>query len=163
MFADLEDLLLLIFRLYQHNAHIRIPNLKMATPGPLFIIGTGPMIGSEIFRLFATKTFTHIALFARSESTLTVSKERIAASAPSATIKTYTADVINAGNLTEALMIAVIEIGPPEVVVYNAARINYVPFEDYNEEETLYGLQNCELRTVYHSQSVVATPLSSCC
>src|SRR4051812_39070353 len=37
----------------------------MSPPGPLFIIGTGPMIGSEIPKLFASKTFTQIALFAR--------------------------------------------------------------------------------------------------
>jgi short-subunit dehydrogenase len=95
------------------------------------------MIGSEIPRLFATKTFTHIALFARSETTLTTSKERIVASAPSATIKTYIADVIDAAHFTEALKKAVNEVGPPEVVVYNAARINYVLFDDYNEEDIL--------------------------
>jgi NAD(P)-dependent dehydrogenase (short-subunit alcohol dehydrogenase family) len=130
--------LLLNFIFIQHNTQSRVPKPKeMATPGPSFIVGTGPMSGSKIPRLFASKTFTQIALFARSEATLTASKERIAASAPSATIKTYIADVIDAGNLTEALKKAVIELGSPEVVVYNPVRINYVSFDDYNEEEIL--------------------------
>jgi short-subunit dehydrogenase len=107
----------------------------MASPGPLFVIGTGPMIGSQIPRLFATKSFNHIALFARSTATLSASKDIIAAVAPSVTIKVYTADVIDSGNLTTALEKAVIELGPPEVVVYNAARINYGMFSDYKEED----------------------------
>ncbi|TGO29826.1 hypothetical protein BPAE_0010g00090 [Botrytis paeoniae] len=107
----------------------------MSSPGPLFIVGTGPMIGSHIPRLFATHTFTHIALFARSESTLSASRDFITAAAPSAKTHTYTADVIDTPGLTSALQTAVKEVGSPEVVVYNAARVSYGNFGEYSEAD----------------------------
>jgi NAD(P)-dependent dehydrogenase (short-subunit alcohol dehydrogenase family) len=113
----------------------------MSSPGPLFIVGTGPMIGSEIPKLFASKTFTHIALFARTTATLSAAKDKIAAATPSATIKVYTADVIDSINLTQALEQAVTDLGKPEVVVFNAARINYGMFDDYTESDILTDFQ----------------------
>ncbi|CAD6447464.1 185c0014-42a1-4bc6-9030-ae45f251e986-CDS [Sclerotinia trifoliorum] len=77
----------------------------MSAPGPLFIIGTGPMIGSHIPRLFATHT--------------------------------YTADVTDTPGLTNALQKALKEVGSPEVVIYNAARVSYGKFGEYNEEDIL--------------------------
>ncbi|KAJ8071828.1 hypothetical protein OCU04_002141 [Sclerotinia nivalis] len=109
----------------------------MSTPGPLFIIGTGPMIGSHIPRLFATHNFTHIALFARSQTTLTASSEFITTAAPSVSIHTYTADVMDTLGLTSALQKAEKEVGSPEVVVYNAARVSYGNFGEYKEEDIL--------------------------
>ncbi|EHK97614.1 hypothetical protein M7I_6625 [Glarea lozoyensis 74030] len=113
----------------------------MSSPGPLFIVGTGPMIGSEIPKLFASKTFTQIALFARTTATLTAAKDKITAAAPSATIKLYTADVTDSPNLTKALEQAVTDLGKPEVVVFNAARINYGMFDTYTEADILLDFQ----------------------
>ncbi|APA05329.1 hypothetical protein SS1G_09731 [Sclerotinia sclerotiorum 1980 UF-70] len=107
----------------------------MSTPGPLFIIGTGPMIGSHIARLFATHTFTKIALFARNQTTLTTSSEFITSAAPSVSIHTYTADVTDTPGLTRALQKAIQEVGSPEVVIYNAARVSYGEFGSYKEED----------------------------
>ncbi|KAG9231472.1 hypothetical protein BJ875DRAFT_517005 [Amylocarpus encephaloides] len=107
----------------------------MAPPGPLFVIGTGPMIGSHIPRLFATKSFSRIALFARSTASLSAAAEFITTAVPSASISLYIADVTIPIELTEALEKAITEVGAPEVVVYNAARINYGFFGDYKEED----------------------------
>ncbi|PQE15361.1 hypothetical protein CJF31_00008906 [Rutstroemia sp. NJR-2017a BVV2] len=107
----------------------------MSTPGPLFVVGTGPMIGSYTPRLFASHSFTSIALFARSSSTLSASRDFIAAAAPSVKIHLYEADVTDTPGLTSALQKAVTEVGAPEVVLYNAARINYGMFGDYKEED----------------------------
>jgi NAD(P)-dependent dehydrogenase (short-subunit alcohol dehydrogenase family) len=49
----------------------------------------------------------------------------------------YNADVTDPTNLTIALEKAVAEVGTPEVVVYNAARIQYGMFGDYKEEDIL--------------------------
>ena len=123
-----------LYSLYQTHTFLKSTrNTIMSSPGPLFIVGTGPMIGSHIPRLFATHTFTHIALFARSESTLSASRDFIAAAAPSAKIHTYSADVIDTSGLTSALQTAVKEVGSPEVVVYNAARVSYGNFGEYSE------------------------------
>ncbi|KAF7863155.1 hypothetical protein EAF04_007238 [Stromatinia cepivora] len=90
-----------------------------------------------ISRLFAAHTFTHIALFARSQTTLTASGDFITAAASSALIHTYIADVTNTPGLTSALQKAVKEVGSPEVVVYNAARVSYGNFGEYKEEDIL--------------------------
>ncbi|KAB8301471.1 hypothetical protein EYC80_003331 [Monilinia laxa] len=110
-------------------------DLIMSAPGPLFIIGTGPMIGSHIPRLFATHNFTRIALFARSENTLSASREVIATAAPSVSIDSYATDVTDTAGFTHVLQRAVREVGPPEVVVYNAARVSYGTFGLYKEED----------------------------
>ncbi|KAG4028936.1 hypothetical protein MFRU_018g00460 [Monilinia fructicola] len=107
----------------------------MSAPGPLFIIGTGPMIGSHIPRLFATHTFTRIALFARSPDTLTAAREFVTAAAPSVSIHRYATDVTDTAGFTHALQRAVREVGSPEVVVYNAARVSYGAFGLYKEED----------------------------
>jgi len=105
-------------------------------PGPLFIIGTGPMIGSEVPRLLATKSaFSRIALFARSADTLKASTAFINNAAPSATVHSYIADVTDHTSFEAALEKAIKEVGSPEVVLYNAARIKYGGFGEYKEED----------------------------
>ena len=109
----------------------------MAPPGPIFIVGSGPMIGSHIARLFATHDFTHIALFSRSTSNLARDASFVTSAAPSASVHTYPADVTDDAALTTALEKAVADTGVPEVVVYNAARINYGMFGEYTPEDML--------------------------
>lgn len=99
------------------------------------MIGVGPMIGSHVARLFATHSFNHFALFARTDSNLSAAKEFITAAAPAAIIHVYNADVTDAAGLTTALEKAVEEVGAPEVVVYNAARVSYGMFGEYKEED----------------------------
>jgi short-subunit dehydrogenase len=93
------------------------------------------MIGSHVARLFATHQFSRIALFARSTSNLSTSSAFISAAAPSASVHVYNADVTDPANLTNVLEKAIVEVGTPEVVVYNAARIQYGMFGDYKEED----------------------------
>lgn len=95
----------------------------MPSPRLLYIIGSGPVIGSHVARLFATHPFTHIALFSRSSPNLARDASFINTAAPSARIHTYSADLTSHTSFTTALKNAVAEAGPPEVVVYNAARI----------------------------------------
>ena len=109
----------------------------MAPLGPIFIVGSGPMIGSHTARLFATRGFTHVALFARSTSNLSRDASFIASTASSAAVRTYVADVTDHAALTGALNKAVSEVGAPEVVVYNAARINYGEFGQYSPADIL--------------------------
>lgn len=109
----------------------------MAPPGPIFIVGSGPMIGSHIARLFATHGFTHVALFSRSTSNLSRDATFVTSAAPSASVHTYAADVTDNAALTTALEKAVAEVGVPEVLVYNAARIKYGMFGQYTPEDIL--------------------------
>ena len=83
------------------------------------------MIGSHIARLFAMHGFSHVALFSRSTSNLSRAASFVTSAAPSASVHTYAADVNDHNALGAALYKAMGEVGVAEVVVYNAARINY--------------------------------------
>ena len=121
----------------------------MSSRRAIFIVGSGPMIGSHVARLFATHGFTKIALFARSPSNLSRDASFITSTAPSATVRTYPADVTDHVALTSALEAAVAEIGVPEVLVYNAARIKYGAFGEYSTDDMLvdYQIPNLGLYT----------------
>lgn len=109
----------------------------MTVSGSLFIVGSGPMIGSHIARLFATHGFNHVAFFSRSPSNLSRDASFVTAAAPSASVHTYPADVTDHTALTTALETAVAQVGIPEVLVYNAARINYGSFGQYATDDIL--------------------------
>ena len=109
----------------------------MPSQPSIFIVGSGPMIGSHVARHFATNGFTQIALFSRSASNLSRDASFITAAAPSAAVHTYTADVTDHVALSTALERAVVEVGVPEVLVYNAARINYGIFGQYSTDDML--------------------------
>ena len=100
-------------------------------PGPIYVVGTGPMIGAHTARHFALRNFNSVALIARSSSNLTNSATFITTAAPNTTVKTYSADVTDTSSLRNALNSAVSDLGPPEVVLYNAARIQPSPFPTY--------------------------------
>ena len=93
------------------------------------------MIGSHVARLFAIKSFTKVGLFSRSSTNLDQDASFVTAAAPSAVVKTYPADVTDEVSLKSALEKAVIEVGAPEVVLYNAARITPSELGQYSTED----------------------------
>ncbi|KAI9878497.1 MAG: hypothetical protein M1830_000729 [Pleopsidium flavum] len=107
----------------------------MTSPGPIFIVGSGPMIGSHVARLFATHSFAHLALFSRSSSNLLRDASFVTSAVPSASVHTYPTDVADHAALKATLEKAVSEVGVPEVVVYNAARMNFGMFGQYSTED----------------------------
>ena len=107
----------------------------MAPAGSIFVVGCGPMIGSHIARLFATHAFSHVALFSRSSSNLSRDASFVTSAAPSASVHTYAVDVTDHAALSTVLEQAVSEAGVPEVVVYNAARINYGVIGQYAPDD----------------------------
>ncbi|GAA4628912.1 SDR family NAD(P)-dependent oxidoreductase [Actinoallomurus vinaceus] len=84
------------------------------------IIGAGPGIGRAVARRFAREGLP-VALIARSEATLEASADAVAASGVRSV--SLTADATDETALRQALDEAAAELGPPEVVVYNAAII----------------------------------------
>lgn len=91
--------------------------------GSLVIVGSGPGIGVTTAALFAKNGFTKIALLARNGSRLPSDAATVSKAAPSATVKTYQADTSDVEGLRAALAHAERDLGPPEVVHFNAARI----------------------------------------
>ncbi len=120
--------------------------------GPIFIIGAGPGIGSHVASVFATHSFTHLALIARSEITLSSSKDFITSGTSTAAIHTYSADVADSGALTTALETACQDLGGPEVIIYNAARMRYGTMDGYSDEDVVedYKVPVLGLRTTAH-------------
>ncbi len=83
----------------------------------MFVIGSGPMIGSHVARLFAMHGFSHVVLFSRSATNLSRYASFITSAAPSTSVKTYAVDVTEYTSLGFVLEQAVLEVGEPEVVV----------------------------------------------
>lgn len=105
----------------------------------VFVIGSGPMIGSHVARLFAIKSFSNVALFSRSESNLLRDCTFVTSASASSTALTrgYSVDVTDGAALKIALERAIAELGVPEVVVFNPARIGYSMFGHYSAEDIL--------------------------
>lgn len=83
------------------------------------------MIGSHAARLFAKHNFSPIVLFSRSPTNLSRDASFVTSAAPSASVKTYAVDVTDHASFSSTLSQALSEVGVPEVVLYNAARIKY--------------------------------------
>jgi NAD(P)-dependent dehydrogenase (short-subunit alcohol dehydrogenase family) len=84
------------------------------------VIGSGPGIGQAVARRFAREGLP-IALIARSDETLKAAAEAVAAGG--VRVVTLAADSTDEHALRTALDEATSELGPPDVVVYNAAII----------------------------------------
>lgn len=91
----------------------------------LLVVGSGPGIGTTTASLFARHGFTQIGLISRNAERLQqdVSTVRKATSQPGLQIKTYPADTGSVDQLRGALANFHDELGAPEVVLFNAARI----------------------------------------
>ncbi|KAI9695820.1 MAG: hypothetical protein M1820_008414 [Bogoriella megaspora] len=89
----------------------------------LIVIGSGPGIGVATASLFASKGFS-VALISRNASRLrsdVLAVQKSAAS--SSTTKAYACDIGDSTALQSTLKTIEFELGPPEVVLFNAARI----------------------------------------
>ena len=136
----------------------------MAPPSTIFIIGSGPLIGSHVARLFAEHGFKHLALFSRSTSNLSRDASFVVSAVPAASVHIYEADVTDHSGLSGALEKAISEIGVPEVVLYNAARINSSIFGEYSSEDIVQdfkipnlGLYTTASKLLPHLQALAKT------
>ncbi|KAH0443104.1 hypothetical protein CcaCcLH18_01217 [Colletotrichum camelliae] len=96
----------------------------MATNQTLLVIGAGPLIGRSVATLFASKRYSNVALIARREEQLQIEKKAVEEAAPSATVKTYTADITDPEAFTKVLDQADADLGKPSCVFFNAARVH---------------------------------------
>lgn len=95
----------------------------MATNQTLLVIGAGPQIGRSVVTLFASKRYSNVALIARREEQLQIEKKAVEEAAPSATVKTYTADITDPETFSKVLDQADADLGKPSCVFFNAARV----------------------------------------
>lgn len=90
----------------------------------LLVIGVGPGIGRAVTALFASKKFQRVALIARGSESLKTEKKALEdAVGQHLKVKTYAVDVANHDALLEALHSVEADLGKPDCVFYNAARV----------------------------------------
>lgn len=97
----------------------------MASSGKtLFVIGSGPGIGRSVTMLFATKRYTNVALIARRAEQLELEKKAVEeAVGAGVNVKMYAVDVVDSEALLKALDDIEAQLGKPECIFYNAARV----------------------------------------
>lgn len=110
----------------------------MSSPKLLVLIGSGPGIGVSTAKLFASKGF-NVALLSRSASRLEedAAKVRAAASSSSVKVQTFPVDVADHAALKSTLESVHKSLGPPEIVVFNAARVGSSLIGEFTPDEML--------------------------
>lgn len=106
----------------------------------LVVVGSGPGIGTHVARKFASSGFDRIALLARSPLQLDEDKDSVTAAAEDAKVHvgTYAIDITNSVQLLDVLDQVARELGPPDAVFFNAARVKSSTLLEADDEEILY-------------------------
>lgn len=106
----------------------------------LIVIGSGPGIGAHVARQFARQGFSKVALVARNPEQLEKDRASVenAVGGANVTVKTYSVDIADLPELTKTLNKIGDELGPPEVVFFNAARVKLSTLLEVDEEEMIY-------------------------
>lgn len=88
------------------------------------MIGSGPGIGRAVASLFASKRYNNVALIARRSNQLELEKTALkeAVGTP-VNVKTYALDVVDSEVFLKALQDVETDLGKPECIFYNAARV----------------------------------------
>ncbi|KAK7974090.1 hypothetical protein PG989_015938 [Apiospora arundinis] len=109
----------------------------------LVLIGSGPGIGVATASLFASKGFS-VALLSRNAERLKEDAAKVCSSAASSdaggvpiAVETFPVDVSDHAALQKTLEAVHASLGPPEVVVYNAARVGPSQFGAFTPEALL--------------------------
>ncbi|KAH7020757.1 uncharacterized protein B0I36DRAFT_25348 [Microdochium trichocladiopsis] len=102
--------------------------MATTTPSPtLYVIGSGPGIGRAVAQLFSAKRYANVALFARNQEQLKNDSEAVMSSSNNnnkkVQVRTYPVDVTDSASLSKALDLAEQDLGKPDCVFYNAARV----------------------------------------
>jgi len=101
----------------------------------IVILGSGPGIGVGVASLFASRTFTKVALLSRNTERLREDAESVRkAASKDAVIKTFSIDLADTKAIERVLSEVEKELGAPEVVVYNASNVSGSRFFAYGEE-----------------------------
>lgn len=89
----------------------------------LTVIGSGPGIGRSVTTLFATKRYGNVALIARRAEQLKLEQKTIEEAVAGVNVKTYAVDVVDSEALLKVLDDIDAQLGKPECIFYNAARV----------------------------------------
>jgi short-subunit dehydrogenase len=106
------------------------------TDRTLIIIGSGPGIARSVASLFAQKRHNKIALIARRSESLKEEQKAVQdAAGTQVTVKTYATDISDIPALQTTLNAIEADLGAPEVILFNAARVVYQQILEHPVEE----------------------------
>ncbi|KAL2270677.1 hypothetical protein VTJ83DRAFT_48 [Remersonia thermophila] len=112
------------------------------TSKTLLIIGSGPGISRSVATLFASKRYKNVGLVARRAESLTVEKTVLEKSVGTGVkVGTYAVDIADSEALIKTLERADLELGKPEAVFFNAARVIPSAFFEQDVKEIEYDLK----------------------
>jgi NAD(P)-dependent dehydrogenase (short-subunit alcohol dehydrogenase family) len=104
----------------------------------IVVVGSGPLIGTAVASHFASQQFSDVALLSRNNERLQTDAKNVRLAAEAAGYKvnvlTYPVDVSITSELESTLLKIVQDLGPPEVVVYNASRVGGGRFFEADEK-----------------------------
>lgn len=106
----------------------------------LVVIGSGPGIGRHTASEFASRGFERVALVSRNAERLQQDASYVSSGrnvSKDLKVKTYSADVSDPEALQKTLKQVETDLGPPEVVLFNAARVEPSPLLETGYERVL--------------------------
>src|SRR5271155_3731169 len=111
----------------------------------IVILGSGPGIGVGVASHFASQSFGRVALISRNAERLKEDAETVKAGSgkKDLQVKVYAVDVGNVLALEKTLRHVAHALGPPEVVVYNAAQLRQSKLGDVPAKELTEDFQVC--------------------
>lgn len=122
--------------------------LTMTSSKTLLVVGSGPGIGRAVTTLFASKRYNNVVLVARRAGQLNEEEAAVKrAVGPRVNVRTLAVDITQTDALFEALDEADAEIGKPECVFFNAARVLPSALLDHDVKEVEYDFKVCTLAT----------------
>lgn len=89
----------------------------------IVVLGSGPGIGSQTAAYFASQGFNTVALLSRNAQRLSDDVASVKKASSSVRVETYAVDLANTEALQSTLKKVESELGKPEVVLFNAARV----------------------------------------
>jgi hypothetical protein len=128
----------------------------------IVILGSGPGIGVGVASHFASQSFKRVALISRNAERLKKDAETVKANSgrTGLQVKTYAVDVGDVLALEKTLKEVAHDLGPPEVVVYNAARLRQSKFGDVPAKELTEDFQVCFIFPGYGRCALCTTTIS---
>ncbi|KIW18222.1 hypothetical protein PV08_02510 [Exophiala spinifera] len=110
----------------------------------IVVLGSGPGIGVATASLFASKGFD-VALLARHKVRLQQDTAQVQQAGLGVHVKAYSVDISDHVALSKTLDEVVTELGPPEVVFFNAARVRPAKLEDATPDYLLEDFKTMSL------------------
>jgi NAD(P)-dependent dehydrogenase (short-subunit alcohol dehydrogenase family) len=111
----------------------------------LVVVGSGPGIGVATASLFVAKGFRSVALISRNAERLKTDTATVKKANPNAKVEAYAANTGDHAMLLNVLQQVERELGAPEVVLFNAARIAPTTVGEEPVESVLDDFKNMNL------------------